>query len=307
MRLPLLLIAAILSPSCKKGDDNPTEDITQPQQVEADSNSDGIMRVEVEFKDENLLVRIQDKPTTGEMICELNGQKLDKCEDGMLISKPQTGSYRLRVRVQDKDQLISVGETRFQTGDVPTPTVSDEPDPDAKDPLALEIANSEYVNGSAISIDKDLVLQFKFRNNPGCKPVLRCSFDKLDSGFAPLCNQAMGHKFSAGNLARGLQYFSVRASCEQRQGPELIGYWYGVPSDYQPLQIESSLVGTDNHVFRLVKANDCPENLLKFQCAETTGAEFTSCSGSRKSPKPGLRVRANCNGQAGPALTIRTS
>jgi hypothetical protein len=297
-------IIVLASFSCKKSDDDNKDDITRPQLIEANSNSDGIMRVDVEIQDTTVKLRIQDQPKDGQLICEFNGSQLEKCEDGMEIPKPVDGEHRFKVKVMKQNEMISIGETRFETGSRETTQQENEPASDSNHPLYLEIANADFVNGGAVNIEKEFLLKFRFKNSPACKPSIRCTIDKSDGQFSPLCNLSDGFRFEADLIARGLQYLKAQASCDGKTGPELIAYWYGVPSGYEPLKLESLSVGLDNKIFRLVKINDCPEDLLKFECSEATSTSFTSCAPTRRTPKAGFRIRANCNNQIGPVLVV---
>jgi hypothetical protein len=304
MKPLIMLWLAIAAFSCKKSDNDKNDDITRPQLIEANSNSDGIMRVDVEIQDTTVKVRIQDQPKEGQLICEFNGSQLDKCEDGMEIPKPANGEHRIKVRVMKQDEMISIGETRFETGTNTTTEQDAEPKGESNHPLFLEVANQDFVNGSAVNIAEEFTLKFNLKNSPNCKPTLRCTLDKSDGQFSPLCNLPDGFRFAADRIARGLQYLKVQASCDGKFGPELIAYWYGVPSGYEPLKLEALTVGLDNRIFRLVKSNDCPEDLLKFECSEASTSTFAFCSPTRRAPKPGFRVRANCNSQIGPVLAL---
>ena len=57
------------------------------------------------------------------------------------------------------------------------------------------------------------------------------------------------------------------------------------------------------YIFRLMKANDCDEVKLSYQC--DTGSGYIACDPLHTNPPSSLKIRAKCGQQEGPVIAIK--
>ena len=59
------------------------------------------------------------------------------------------------------------------------------------------------------------------------------------------------------------------------------------------------------HIFPLVRALDCPESMLSYECAAPSG-DFKICEKANvlDTPEKGARIRATCGDDIGPEYII---
>jgi hypothetical protein len=303
-----LKIFAILATStlwsCESKDEGKGKKADRPVQINPNQDSEKIVHVDVDTSKNEPRVEIGKIPEGGQLSCELNGEELKTCENGMKIDRPKDGDYQLIVRVKKDDQLLSYGEVRFRVGSV-TPTTETSFVDDRKDPLYVSIDDVPFINGSAVTVDNDLAVKLKFPNDPKCQASLRCRLDNVSAAFSPLCTDS-SLLVKKDMLAFGLQYGVVQAQCGEKFGPKLVLYWYGVPKGYENLQVAAIKVGGDSRLVKLVKANDCPEDLLQFECATSATGSFSKCANIVAKSSSAIRIRAVCAQAKGPELNINS-
>jgi|GEM_PF-1666550 len=298
----IAIAAALASWSCEKSEETKKSKSGRPVQINPNEDSEKIVHVDVDTTQNEPRVEIGKVPEGGQLSCELNGEILKSCENGMKIDRPKDGDYQLIVRVKKDDQILSYGEARFRIGSSTSTNEIGFVD-DRKDPLYVAIDDAPFINGSAVSVDADLLVKLKFPNDPKCQASLRCRIDTVNSSFTPLCaNNTFQVKREM--LAFGLQYGVVQAQCGEKFGPKLVLYWYGVPKGYENLQLAATKVGGESKIVKLIKANDCPEDLLQFECASSATGTFSRCSNVIAKGSVTTRVRATCAQANGPELNI---
>lgn len=243
--------------------------------------------------------------------CSLNKIKLPHCTNGAFIAiDPKVESYTLTVIAKNNSQkIIGVGEARLNIKDRST-NLSYFLDPQTQSydhtlSLALDdiqIDNKTFYNGMGIRIDQDVKFSVHFINTPQCNHIeLRCSSGLKDSYFKPLCDDNMSKYYPKGSMAKGIQFLTFQSFCKDTNsyGPPLILFWYGIPFNYKFMGLEYiTNISRTEYIFNLIKANDCPINLLEFECKSARSSTFTKCSNYVKNPPPGFSIRPICNNKA---------
>jgi len=281
---------------------------SEPQQIMSQSSGEGIVGVDAEWDERQLTLHLDNIPAGTSLSCSIDDVAIESCADLAKVPRPTVGNHILWVQAKAGGRTVAVGEMRFVVGGGSgTRTTMTSTDASVA-PLTLEIDDAKFASGMAVKVSEGLTAKFRFHATPICTPKVECSFDSRSSNVWRLCDQATQQQILPAMMARGLQFLSVRAQCGDQVGPILQLHWFGVGDDYTLLGLQSTVfttrkagVESKDYVFGLVKANDCPLGLLKFECAER-GADFQACPSLKKNPPEGFRIRANCNGQVGPVF-----
>jgi hypothetical protein len=272
----------------------------RPQQITAKTLPTDRFFVEAEVLESVVRIYIHNPPADALFACELDDAVQTECGDRVEWLKPEAGDHTVRITARRGDEVIAVDETIFTIGGVVDVTTIQ---PALDNPLALLVDNADYRNGAAVDMSRELRLRVKFAKDPGCTASFKCNYDSLSNTFWHDCGT--DNAIPIGHMARGLQYFSIQANCGDQVGPKLDLYWYGVPENYQPMALDYYASNDkQRYIFTLIKANDCPDELLRFMCAADEFQAFAECSNVQVGIKSGFRVKAMCQQDSGPILTL---
>jgi len=279
-----------------------SKDDSGPPVIEQTESRAGILEVTAEIDKSNATISISKIPGNTNLKCELDHKELDKCHDGMVLKNLKDGEYLLHVIASMQDKTLSVGEVYFTIGakeSVNVERVASE--------LELDIG-SGFNLGGPFRHDLDVKVPFKLLKKNSCNPKFECSYGDKDAAFWRDCSANDHHIIKGAIGAKGLQYLSVRASCPDKLGPVLSVHWYGVDDRYfkggSPQELTLDFIhnrGEDKYIFHLMKANDCPENLLKLEC-KTGSSDYATCTHIHEKPPADFKIRAVCESKKGPAL-----
>jgi len=257
------------------------------------------------LRDDGILLSIKNIPAEATLECTIADVNVDPCHDGALLSKPAPGDYEINVMAMRGGATLSAANVKVTIlpgnagGGADVVSL-------AQQPLSLIIDDPNFSNGMAIKRSQDLILKFRFINQPECEPQVRCNYDSRTTAMWPLCDSPTSKVITKDVMASGLQFLTVQASCEGLVGPKLELFWYGVPDKYEPLMLQSISDNKNRHIFTLVRAEDCPESMLTWKCAAPGTEEFTPCENGNvfDAPPKGFRIKAVCGPTEGPSFSI---
>lgn len=310
--LTLGLVGGCLKDRQQKADDEEGPEVPQDpvsqEPITAQKSGVGLLDVKVELRDDGMLLHVGNVPAGSTLECHLDDKALVPCHDGALYARPTDGDHKISALAMKDGVATAIGESQPFTvlagtgGDV-------DPDNNPRNPLNLQIDDLAFANGAIVPMTKDFVLKFKFTKEPKCDQLeVRCQYDSRTSPFMVDCDEG-GKSFTISKdlLALGLQYFTAQAFCAGEPGPALTVHWWGVPDEtYQPLALTVIKDSSERNIVNLIKADDCPESMQRFECAAAGSDEFALCANGNviDQPEAGYRVRMTCEGRQGPALTL---
>lgn len=244
-------------------------------------------------KDNGILITFKNIPINTEIKCTFDGTPLTPCHDGALLAKPSPGEHGINAIATRKPNGETV-EAIMRKFTIAAPLT---------DPLLMSFDMVDFKDGMALKTDKDLQIKVKFAANLDCTPVLKCSIDAHGSPFWHNCTAKDGTKIPKAQLAKGIQTFAIQAQCGDRLGPVLESKWYGVPATYQPLMLQDIKDAKKRHLITLYRNLDCAEQPI-FQCAKPGSTVFETCANLLDNPPAKTKIRVNCAGTFGPALSF---
>jgi hypothetical protein len=298
--IALLLSILVLSSACQ---DNANKDNSAPKPLTTKSNYERVLQIEIDIKESIAAIQLPHPPKNGVLACDLNGIPLPECKDGVELKELIAGDYRLRIKVlDDKSQILAIGERRFRINagnDFPPEPVS----LDSQNNLALGLEN-DFHNGIALKNNEPYKFTFKFLNTPECpSPELTCRYGSVDQQLSFDCSDKT-YDLIAGRMALGMQYLNIQAQCPNEKGPVFTTYWYGVDTAYSFLAIKAVPVNQRITSIKLAKANDCPDEFLRFECRKPNTRSFSYCATPLTDFARGTAVRARCNNEKGRVLIL---
>jgi hypothetical protein len=176
--------------------------------------------------------------------CRLDGNEITPCAPDAMIARPEYGDHDLVVIMKRDDDIVGTAKLMFS---IPGPAINAEKaakgrkepisdSSDSHDPkLTLAIADINFVIGDSVKLGEPLTLKLKFLadNDVGCTPKFNCALSKDNLAQLKECNgfvaKSLTMTFPAELIEKGVQYFSIQASCGNRVGPPLSVYWRGSP------------------------------------------------------------------------------
>jgi hypothetical protein len=296
----LIVSLLALSSSCQN---NSNKNNSDPKPLTTKSNFERVLQIEVDIKESSAAIQLPHPPENGALACDLNGIPLPECKNGVELKELAAGDYRLRIKVLDaKSQILAIGERQFRINagnDFPPEPVT----LDSQNNLALKLEN-DFHNGIALKNNESYTFNFKFLNTPVCPtPELTCRYGSVNQHLSFDCSDKM-YNLIPGRMALGMQYLHVQAQCPSAKGPVFTTYWYGVDTAYSFLAIKALPVNQRITSIKLAKANDCPDEFLRFECKKPNTRSFSSCSTPLTDFARGTAVRASCNNEKGRVLIL---
>lgn len=306
-----LLILALISVGCNKsgGDDGNSTDPNQNTGIVIPKTSEeGLITVRVTVQTDGILLGVKNAPDGAPMDCFIDDKILNPCHDGALYSSTSigVGTHLIKVVVHTEKGSFSdtdafdVGVPHLNTGNtIPT---------GQKDPLQIVIDDQRYVPGMAMKVSAFFLPKVKYQTTPDCDAKIQCNIGGQNEQWksCSLDTNDQLKLFAGTTMAYGYQDFGIQAVCGDRVGPELLIQWFGVPDNYQNLEIQDIADNTGRHLFVLYRDLDCTDSALIFQCAQPGASDFSACDSGNliTNPPSGLRVRAVCGNATGPELKI---
>ena len=301
---------AFLASACTKvkKDQRQAAILDNGRQLEAQSSSLGILSINADLREDGLLLHVSGIPDGSTLECSLDQLPLIPCSDGGLYAKPSAGDHKISVTALTGNAVTAVGESPvFTVAPGVTGALISTSGPNS---LALALDDPNFSNGGNWSLGKDFTVRFKMIGKPSCdQPQVKCKVDSRTGWFWVSCD-AGGTSFSIAKeqLALGLQFLTVQASCPDRVGPPLSLFWYGVPDGYQPLMLRDISDAHHRHIVDLIKQDDCPYGSQRiYECAPNAADSFSACAANSNSidqPQAGYRVRLTCATAVGPVLVL---
>lgn len=276
------------------------------QAVAPRSSTEGLLDVAVKLREDGLLLAIKNAPKGSAFECEIGNQPLSPCHDGAILPKPlQDGDYSILVDAMIEGRRVATGASQTFTitrGSLGTTT------DDPNHPLALRFTETRLRFGMTAPKAKDFVLSFALVRPLACaQPTFRCRLDTPISPFWTVCDQS-GKSFTIKSalIAFGPQDVGIQASCGENVGPVLNLRWYGVPDDYQEMQLQDLTDGQGRHLVELMRDIDCPREKRRYECS-SRDENFTLCANANQLTYPAsdFKIRMNCEGRIGPTLVLR--
>jgi len=307
-KIILTALAVISLPACekltKKNDETIIPDVQTIDTVHAQNSKTDILTLKINIQQDGLLLEVSDLPDGSKLECDLNNIPINPCHDGALLAIPSPGDYVVTAVATKDGKKVAVGKSNSF---IIVPQANGSSAQGEEDPLDLVLDTPGFSKNMAWPMNKDLKISWKFFKTPECTATLKCNYPGQQSKFWVDCDKG-GTSFTITEdlMASGLQELSVQAQCDSRRGPELKIKWYGVPEGYKPLMIQKVSDAKGRHILNLVKSDDCSAEDLKFTCAKTTGADFSTCENGNvlDNPNPGFKIKAECNGKSGEPVTF---
>ncbi len=277
------------------------------QPVTAQKSNVGILDIKVELRSDGMLLHVAALPNGSALECDLDDKPLVPCHDGALYARPADGDHKISAVALRDGATTAIGESApFSV--LPGTGGAFDPENNPRSPLNLALDDKDFANGMTVPMTKDFIAKFKFSAAPTCKATLKCQYDSRTSPFWVDCDKS-GTSFTVAKdlVAMGLQYLAVQASCDGQIGPILTLFWWGVPdATYQPLALSVIKDQKRRNIVNLIKSDDCPESMQKYECAAKAEDDFSLCDNGNviDAPQAGFRVRLTCEGRQGPVLTF---
>ncbi len=305
-RLSASCMLAFLFSGCHGGSGAANQGPPPPTQITSKPTGEGIINIDLQESNSEMQVGMQNVPADTQLSCTLNGTQLADCHDQMRFAFQDNGAYVFSVVAKRGEQVVAYGEGRFQKGRAAAEALATaRDDANSNHPLALLPDDNSFNNGMAIKVGEPWTFKFKLRNDPKCEPSYECSYDARNNSMWRACDSKNSETIPKGVMARGLQYLKVQAHCGDQVGPTLQVFWYGVDEDYTRLALNGITVGKNKlRQFVLTKASVCPVGMLAFECSSNSNEAYKACKNSQKSVPSGFRIRAVCNGKAGPTHVV---
>lgn len=301
----LLMLAYMLIGSCTKWMKF-EENNNESNNITPSTDQSLILDVHAEVKNTSVKISISNIPEGAALACELDYIKQEKCEADMSLENLSDGEYLLHVLAIKNATTVAVGESFFRIGQ----KSPDVPILAQKSELEMTI-DSKFVSGEARKTSDDLQINFKPSAKLNCAASFECSHGDREVSYWKNCAEKTSHTIKKGFLAKGLQYFHVRAKCDNKIGPIANYYFYGVDDRYYkngkpvPLTLDYTLDRQEKkYIFRLMKANDCEESKSAFECS-TDSVEFTECDRVQVAPPDTFMIRAVCENVKGPIVETK--
>ncbi len=266
----------------------------------------------------SLVLQIKNAPALSRFECDLSGQPIDGCVDGLILKTPsQVGEYQLKVFALMEAKIVAQGvSASFKVDDLKTSGPVADMMSEAENPLSLKLLSVKQDTHDLLFPNQPIILKqklktdftFQVKDPKSCPAdvVVFCRFGSPSTNNPwTLCNTNQSLTLAPESQSLGRQSVEFEARCKDTIGPRLVVAIDAVTEDYEFLKLTYLKDQSSRFYLFPVRESDCALDDRRYEC-KTQGGAFSRCLQANilNDLKEAVEVRLVCQDKMGPILSV---